>query len=192
MILPSLALFVFAALLGWASSPVQAGSELVTVAKIMSNDDKGIIVRPNGEAYLIEKGVGCLSFWKYEGRQALVLSPGSFLGVGSELILPNDGQKCRIWDSKELGQWSEGPSRGRRPGRSPAGSMAMNCIDGHSLASVSSNGQVIILLDGSIWEIDIVDAIQSMLWLPADNLLICGNRILNVRDGKSATATRIK
>ena len=77
-----------------------ASAEWVYVEKVLSNDDNGIIVRANGEAYQIEKGTGCLSFWRYEGRRVLVSSPGMFLGAGSELILPDADQKCRIWDSK--------------------------------------------------------------------------------------------
>ena len=34
-----------------------------------------------------------------------------FLGVGSKLILVDEGQKCRIWDSEELDNWSPSSSR---------------------------------------------------------------------------------
>lgn len=86
---------------------VIADAEFVTVVKVLSNDDHGIIVRANGNAYQIEKGIGCPSFSRYEGKQGLVSSPGLFLGIGSESILPNDNQKCRIWNSKEFGRWGD-------------------------------------------------------------------------------------
>ena len=175
------------------STPALAGTEFVTVVKILSNDDHGIIVRGNGNAYQIEKGVGYLSFWRYEGKQVLVSSPGLFLGVGSALILPDDNQKCRIWDSKELGQWggnateqSSKPSN--RPPLKPASS---NCIDGHWISSVSGNGQIVMLEDRSVWEVDAVDAIESMLWLPTENILICGSRMINSSNGKAVRATRL-
>lgn len=88
-----------------------ASAEWVYVAKIFSNDNQGIIVRANGDAYQIEKGTGCISFWRHEGKRVLISSPGLFLGVGSELILPDVDQKCRIWDSKSLGQWSSSPPK---------------------------------------------------------------------------------
>ena len=82
--------------------PALAGSEYVYVQKVLDNDDKGIIVRRNGEAYLIEKGIGCLSFWRYEGKIAVINSPGLFAGIGSYLVLPDDNQDCRIWDAEQI------------------------------------------------------------------------------------------
>lgn len=84
------------------STNVFAGAEYVNVLKVLSNDDFGIIQTRSGATYLIEKGVGCLSFWRYEGKAVVISSPGLFLGVGSELVLPEVDQKCRIWDSKEI------------------------------------------------------------------------------------------
>lgn len=80
---------------------VYARAEYVYVQKTI--DDQAIIVRKNGDAYLIEKGVGCLSLWRYEGKIVLINSPGIFLGVGSELLIPERNQKCRIWNSEYLG-----------------------------------------------------------------------------------------
>lgn len=77
-----------------------AASEYVTVQKVM--DDSAIIVRQNGSIYLIQKGVGCLSLWRYEGKSVVINSPGLFLGVGSTLILPDQDQKCRIWESEKI------------------------------------------------------------------------------------------
>ena len=68
----------------------------------LPNDDKGIIARANGEEYLIEKGVGCLSFWRFEGKRVLVTYPGVFGGVGSRLVLPDVDQSCRIWSAEQL------------------------------------------------------------------------------------------
>jgi hypothetical protein len=153
-----------------------AASEFVFVAKILSNDDHGIIVRSSGNAYQIEKGVGCLSFWHYEGKRVLVVSPGLFLGVGSKIVLPDDNQECRIWDSKELGQWKS----------------AATCTDGHWVQSVTGDGQLLVLEDRSVWEIDPVDAIITMLWLPTQNVLVCDNKIINSDDGEAVRANRLK
>lgn len=77
-----------------------AGVEKVTVTQVMN--DNVVITRANGESYLIEVGVGCLSLWRYEGRTVLVNSRGLFLGVGSTLVIPELGQNCRIWSSEAL------------------------------------------------------------------------------------------
>lgn len=65
--------------------------------------DKALIFRENGEAWILEKGVGCLSLDFYEGRSILVYSPGLFAGVGSKIILPDRDQECRIWNAEFLG-----------------------------------------------------------------------------------------
>jgi len=79
-----------------------AESEWVYVEKVLDNDDNAIIVRKNGDSYLINKGLGCISFWRYEGKRVLIFSPSLFLGTGSKLIIPEQGQKCRIWESTKL------------------------------------------------------------------------------------------
>ena len=76
-------------------SKAAAGSaESVIVRKVI--DDKIIVQRRNGDLYLIETGIGCLSSWRYEGKLAVISSPGLFLGVGSTLLLVEDNQSCRI------------------------------------------------------------------------------------------------
>ena len=67
-----------ALLILFVCSTADAGVEAVLVKKAM--DDKAIVVRANGEMYLIEKGVGCLSLWRYEGKRVYINSPGLFLG----------------------------------------------------------------------------------------------------------------
>jgi hypothetical protein len=62
-----------------------------------------IVIRANGEAWLIEYGVGCISMWRYEGHNILIYSPGLFAGIGSRIILPDQGQDCRIWYREYLG-----------------------------------------------------------------------------------------
>jgi hypothetical protein len=51
---------------------------------------------------LIEKGIGTLSFWHYEGKQILIYSPGLFCGIGSKVILPDVGQQARIWNAEPI------------------------------------------------------------------------------------------
>jgi len=81
------------------SSPVES----VAIVKVLADDYKAIIQRKNGDQYLIQYGIGVLSIWRYEGRSAVVESPGLFLGVGSKLILPESDQTARIWNAARIG-----------------------------------------------------------------------------------------
>lgn len=96
--LRGMTLVMFASML--SGFPAIAATESVRVTKAMSDD--AIITRRNGESYLIEKGVGCLSLWRCEGKTVLIVSPGIFLGVGSKLLIPEVEQECRIWNSELL------------------------------------------------------------------------------------------
>lgn len=88
-----------AAFLILITSPSFAASEYVLVVKILEDDDKAIVQRRNGDQYLIEKGIGCLSLFRYEGKLVVINSPGLFAGIGSHLIIPDRDQTCKIWDS---------------------------------------------------------------------------------------------
>lgn len=81
-----------------AAPHASAGTEYVLVQKVMG--DKGLIQRANGEVWLIEKGVGAISFISCEGKQVLIQSPGLFCGIGSKIILPDHGQEAKIWEAK--------------------------------------------------------------------------------------------
>lgn len=160
-----------------------AGAEWVYVFKVF--DDTAIVVRENSQAYQIEKGVGCLSLRRFEGQSALITSPGLFLGVGSNLLLPDIDQKCRIWDHEQLGSIDSLRSSKR-------GSRNRRCEGGHWIDSVGSNGEIIVLEDGSIWEVDGIDTITSSLWLPISNVAVCGSTMINTDSGEKVGVTRLK
>jgi hypothetical protein len=67
---------------------------------------KGIIEDASGNQYLIEYGIGCLSFWRYEqslSKDLYVDIGGSYLdGIGDTLYLNDDDQSCRIWSAEPL------------------------------------------------------------------------------------------
>lgn len=84
----------------FATAGVRGATEYVLVVKVFG--DKGIIERRNGEQWIIEKGVGALSFWRYEGKRAVIQYPGIFGGVGSALILPDVQQEARIWSAERI------------------------------------------------------------------------------------------
>lgn len=78
---------------------------------------------------------------------------------------------------------------GPRPGRRSGG---MGCEDGHWVESVSSDGTIVKLEDGSVWEVDAVDAIDSALWLPVTDIIACDDKLINTDDNESVSARRIR
>jgi hypothetical protein len=251
----------------------------------MQDGDKGIIERANGERWLIEKGVGAISFWRYEGKRVLIHSPGLFCGVGSKLILPDTNQEARIWQSERLpdngvtvvaksapttqadsdvvkatalalvtlkyfdpksedeskrdlvgalkkfqddNKIGEGGKIGpdtqaklaemilRNQGRTVEGlDLALALVISartmrggsptpgiaKSLPSigtetfiiyVSADGSVAKLADGSIWEVDVLGRIKSMLWLPTQKVLRQSGGLLNLTKGETVKAALLR
>lgn len=130
-----------------ASEVAAQRAESVAVQKVAA--DAAVIVRRNGDAYLIDKGVGCLSLSRFEGKVVVISSPGIFLGVGSKLILPDMDQECRIENSKLVD--NVGPSA-RPNSRSLA---AQSEIDQFSF--FDSQGRAAVYLDMS-------DGFTFFLW----------------------------
>lgn len=57
---------------------------------------------------------------------------------------------------------------------------------------VIDSGKFVMLEDGSLWGIDRVDTIDTMLWLPASNISVCGNELVNTDDGEAVRGRRIR
>ena len=66
------------------------------------------------------------------------------------------------------------------------------CETGHWVESVSSDGSIVKLEDGSIWEVDEVDRIDSQLWLTTTSIIACSDRLINTDDNEVVSAERIK
>lgn len=61
------------------------------------------------------------------------------------------------------------------------------------IKSNSSDGSVIVLSMGSVWEVDSMDRIESMLWLPADDVLVCDDsNLINIGSGEKVGARRLR
>jgi hypothetical protein len=69
---------------------------------------------------------------------------------------------------------------------------AQACDDGHWIDAVLDDGRVIKLEDGSLWEVSVVDTITSSIWLPISDIVICGNKLINVDDNESVDARRLR
>ncbi len=262
--------------LGWEAPRLFAATEIVTVVKVMQNDDKGIVQRRNGERWMIEKGTGAISFWRYEGKTVLIDSPGTFCGAGSRVILPDEGQEARIWNAellssdvpraaveepqanstetvkaiaralvllgyfdpnatnvekkdpvKALGKLQAehkvsetgrigprtlvklselllrekggdaeslalasvllGAAKGLDKPAAPAGRLEETWI-----VSVSSDGSIVKLADGSVYEVDAVGQVKTMLWLPTQRVVRQADGLLNLQKGQKVRCTLLR
>lgn len=54
----------------------------------------------------------------------------------------------------------------------PISAHSKTCKD-DSIASVSDDGDIIKMLSGSVWEINELDQLDTALWLPTEDVLIC-------------------
>jgi hypothetical protein len=64
------------------------------------------------------------------------------------------------------------------------------CEDGHWIDSVTSDGRIIVLEDGSVWEVDLLDRIDAMLWLPTSDIVACDDN--NTDDDEVVSAIQIR
>jgi hypothetical protein len=66
------------------------------------------------------------------------------------------------------------------------------CVSGHWVDSVSDDGDIVKLEDGSVWEISAVDTVDSMLWLPTTDIIACDDKLINTEDNETVEAVRLK
>ncbi len=66
------------------------------------------------------------------------------------------------------------------------------CETGHWIESVSDDGQIIKLEDGSVWEVDDVDTVDSALWLPTTDIVACDDKLINTEDDETVSAKRLR
>jgi hypothetical protein len=64
--------------------------------------------------------------------------------------------------------------------------------DGHWIKSKSDDGTIITLEDGSVWQVDPLDRIDTSLWLPITDITVVesddGYLLINTDDGEKAHA----
>lgn len=65
-----------------------------------------------------------------------------------------------------------------------------DCDSGHWVESVSSNGEVVRLEDGSVWRVSAADISDTLLWLPTEDISVCDGRLINTDSGDAVTASR--
>lgn len=64
----------------------------------------------------------------------------------------------------------------------------------HWIVGKSDDGSIIILEDGSVWQVDPVDRVDSVLWLPMEDVIIPDSYdcLINTDNGEKVDATRIR
>jgi hypothetical protein len=66
------------------------------------------------------------------------------------------------------------------------------CESGHWVDSVLSDGEVVKLEDGSVWQIDSGDTVDSSSWLETDDVTVCDGKLVDTDDHSSVGAHRLK
>jgi hypothetical protein len=90
-------------------------------------------------------------------------------------------------ESKAAPAQAVAPARTARRVRSANG-----CEAGHWVESVSDDGGIVKLEDGTIWEIDPADTVDTALWLATTDIVACNDKLINTEDNESADATRLR
>jgi hypothetical protein len=68
-----------------------------------------------------------------------------------------------------------------------------SACDEDMISTVSSEGAVIVMLSGAVYRVDIGDRLDSALWLPPADVLVCDDRIINKDEsGESVGVVRIR
>lgn len=66
------------------------------------------------------------------------------------------------------------------------------CEGDHWVDSVEDDGKVVILEDGSAWEIDDGDTADTSTWISQTELIICGTKLIDTDDDETVDATRVR
>jgi uncharacterized protein len=67
-----------------------------------------------------------------------------------------------------------------------------DCETGHCVKSVSDDGGIVALEDGSVWRISDVDAVDTFTWLPTDDVIVCDGKLVNTDSSETVEASRLK
>ena len=113
---------------------------------------------------------------------------GRYAAICNHSLL-SSSEAQRVADAERQNQSNARTSQGSsRPSRK----YTSQCESGHWVSSVSSDGEIVKLEDGSVWEVDRVDTIDTMLWLPTTDIVVCDGKLINTEDNETASARRLK
>lgn len=66
------------------------------------------------------------------------------------------------------------------------------CESGHWVKSIQADGKIVILEDGSVWEIDDGDVADTATWTATTEIVVCDDKLVNTDDDETVDATRIR
>lgn len=72
------------------------------------------------------------------------------------------------------------------------GLSGLGCESGHWIESVSDDGSIVKLDDGSVWKVSDADTIDSELWLPTEDIVVCDGKLVNTDDHEAVEAVRVR
>lgn len=118
------------------------------------------------------------------GAIVKVSSYFGYLGYRKTAILYGSGHRCKIWIAGKKSYNCELLKQPNRKGQ-PAKKV--------HISQVKGNGTILMMLDGSIYEVDSIDTIYTSLWLGiSDGLLINGMTLINFDSDEAINVSRIK
>ncbi|MBF0296432.1 MAG: hypothetical protein HQL96_14685 [Magnetococcales bacterium] len=102
----------------------------------------------------------------------------------------NSEEYKRVESAEVQRPYVPSPLVGSRVARSLHG--GSGCESGHWIQEVMSDGRIIALEDGTMWQVDEVDLVHSTIWLPVSNVVVCDGMIINTDDNETVHAIQIK
>jgi hypothetical protein len=60
------------------------------------------------------------------------------------------------------------------------------------VASPDAYGKIVILEDGSVWEIDDGDTVDTATWTAGTEIVVCDDKLINTDDDETVDATKIR
>ena len=93
-----------------------------------------------------------------------------------------------------MGGHAESIPGNRRPPPARRPPSSSGCERDHWIDSVSDDGDIIKLEDGSVWEVDDAGTVTSALWLPVTDVVVCEakGKMINTDDNVSVAIRRLK
>ena len=70
--------------------------------------------------------------------------------------------------------------------------IAIGCDEAHMIKEKTSDGSMVTLEDGSVWEINRIDRSYVVSWPPETVIIACEGTLTKVDDGEVVEAMRIK
>ena len=149
--------------------------------------------RAKTKASMTDGTVAYVSTVNSDGGSILKLENGAiveinsyvgYLGYRKKAILYGRGSICNLWIE---GKKSFSCSLLKAPQGNGELAKLVNIFQ------VKENGSILMMLDGTIFEVNSIDHIYTSLWLGiSDAILINGNELFNFDEGHSVTVFRLK